>query len=132
MNIDKLTGIVVDKAVKIHYHVGCGCFEKIYEELLYYELCKAGLEVKRQLIMPLIYDEKKFGKAYKLDLLVEDRLIVEVKAVVILPPVYLSQIRSHLYLTKLKHGMLLNFWVPKMVEGIHRVFNNNGRESIKV
>ena len=128
MLIDELTRIVISKAIKIHEKIGCGCFEIIYEEILYYELCKAGLEVKRQLLFPLLYDDLKFERAYKTDLIVENRLVVEIKTVYPLPPVYFAQVHSHLFLTKLRYGMLLNFKVPLMKEGIHRIFNNKGRD----
>lgn len=128
MEINKLTGIVIDCCLKIHSKIGPGCFEKVYEEILYYELIKRGFDVQRQLLLPLIYEELSFRKAYKLDLLVENRLVVELKTVNPLPTVFFDQIRTHLYLTNLKHGLLVNFKVSLMKEGLHRVFNNKGRE----
>ena len=129
MTINELTGIVVDLGIKIHSKVGPGCFEKVYEEILYHELTKAGLTVKRQLLLPVEYEELYIENAYKLDLLVEDRLILELKTVYPLPPVYFKQLRTYLSLLNLKYGMLLNFKVERM-KGIHRVFNNFGRESM--
>lgn len=129
MLIDELTGIVVDCCIKIHSKIGPGCFEKVYEEILYYELTKKGLNVKRQLLLPINYEELHIEKAYKLDLLVEDRLVLELKTLYPLPSVSFDQVRTHLSLLNLKHGMLLNFKVSLMKDGIHRVFNNQGRES---
>lgn len=124
MLIDELTGIVVDLSIKTHSKIGPGCFERVYEELLYYELIKKGLKVKRQVLLPINYEELHIEKAYKLDLLVEDRLVLELKTLYPLPSVSFDQVRTHLSLLNLKHGMLLNFKVSLMKDGIHRVFNN--------
>jgi GxxExxY protein len=130
MHIDELTGTIVKTCINIHTKIGPGCFEKVYEEILYYELIKQGLEVKRQLLLPIKYDDLLINNAYKLDLLVEDRLIVELKAVHPLPSVSFDQVRTHLVLLGLKHGLLLNFKVSLMKDGIHRVFNNAGNERL--
>jgi GxxExxY protein len=128
MNINRLTGAVVDACIKIHSSIGPGCYERVYEETLYYELTKLGFSVDRQLLLPITYDKLHIEDAYKLDLLVEDRLVLELKSVFPLPPVYFNQVRTYLSLLNLKNGMLLNFKVPLMKEGIHRVFNNFGAE----
>lgn len=127
MEIDDLTDIVINRATKIHKDIGPGCFESIYEEILNYELTKAGLHVKRQVIQPVRYDNLYFDKGYRLDMLVEDRLIIELKVKNPLPPVVFDQLRSYLVLSELKHGMILNFKESLMKYGIHRVFNNKGR-----
>jgi GxxExxY protein len=128
--INELTGIVIDLCIKIHSRVGPGCFERVYEEILYHELTKLGFKVQRQLLLPIQYDELYIKDAYKIDLLVEDKLVLELKSLFPLPPVYFNQIHTHLSLLNLKHGMLINFKVPLMKEGIHRVFNNFGREEL--
>ena len=128
MSINELTGIVVDLCIKIHSRIGPGCFEKVYEEILYYELTKIGIKAQRQLILPIVYDELHLENAYKLDLLLEDKLVVELKTVHPLPSVYFKQIKTQLSLLNLKHGMLVNFKVELMKDGIHRVFNNFGKE----
>jgi GxxExxY protein len=130
MHIDELTGTIVKTCIKIHTIVGPGCFEKVYEEILYYELVKQGMEVKRQLLLPIKYDDLHINNAYKLDLLVEDRLVLELKTVHPLPSVSFDQLRTHLSLLGLKHGLLLNFKVSLMKDGIHRVFNNAGNERL--
>ena len=130
MHINELTGIVVDLCIKIHSRIGPGCFERVYEEILYYELTKLGIKVERQLLLPIEYDELFIKDAYKIDLLIENKLVVELKSVHPLPPVYFNQIRTQLSLLNLKHGMLINFKVELMKDGIHRVFNNFGREEI--
>ena len=130
MSIDELTGLVVNACIKIHSKVGPGCFERVYEEILYYELTKLGLNVKRQVLLPIIYEELHIERAYKLDLLREDRLVVELKTLYPLPTVSFDQLRTHLSLLNLKHGMLLNFKVSLMKGGIHRMFNNAGKETL--
>jgi len=128
MNTDKLTGLVINHCIKIHTRVGPGCYEHVYEEILCHELAKEGLYFERQMLLPLAYDELRIENAYKLDLLVEHQLIVEIKSIFPLAPVFFKQLRTYLSLLNLKHGILLNFKVPLMKEGIFRVFNNNGRE----
>ena len=128
--INELTAIVVDLCIKIHSRIGPGCFEKVYEEVLYYELIKSGFKVQRQLLLPIQYDELFIKDAYKIDLLVEDKLVLELKSLHPLPPVYFNQIHTYLSLLNLKHGMLINFKVPLMKNGINRVFNNFGREDL--
>jgi GxxExxY protein len=126
--INELTAIVVDLCIKIHSKVGPGCFERVYEEILYYELTKLGFNVSRQVILPIHYEELYIPHAYKLDLLVEDRLILELKSQHPLPLIFFNQIRTHLSFLNLKHGMLLNFKVPRMKDGIFRIYNNSGTE----
>ena len=128
--INDLTGVIVDFCIKIHSKIGPGCFEKVYEEILYYELTRLGINVQRQILFPIDYDELHIEKAYKLDLLVENMLVLELKTLYPLPPVFFKQIKTQLSLLNLKYGMLLNFKVELMKDGIHRVFNNFGRESL--
>jgi len=128
--INDLTGVIVDLCIKIHSKIGPGCFEKVYEEILYYELTRLGINVQRQILLPIDYDELHIEKAYKLDLLVENMLVLELKTLYPLPPVFFKQIKTQLSLLNLKYGMLLNFKVELMKDGIHRVFNNFGRESL--
>ncbi|MFT3826444.1 MAG: GxxExxY protein [Chitinophagaceae bacterium] len=126
MEINELTGLVVDLSVKIHSNVGPGCFERVYEELLYYEMQKRNLTIHRQLLMPISYDDLLIRDAYKLDLLVDNRLIIEIKSVEHVSAVHFKQLQTYLKLMKLKNGMLLNFKTELMRDGIFRVFNNSG------
>lgn len=128
MRIDLITGIIVDSSVSIHNAVGPGCFERVYEECLNYELNRRGLYVERQNLMPIAYKELNIADAYRLDLLVENKVIVEIKCVYELHPVHFKQITTYLKLMNLKHGLLLNFKTDLMKNGIHRVFNNKGEE----
>jgi GxxExxY protein len=85
MDINKLTGIVVDLCIKIHSRIGPGCFERVYEEILYYELIKVGIDTERQILLPIEYDELIVKDAYKLDLFIERKLILELKSVFLCP-----------------------------------------------
>jgi len=127
IHIDKLTGIIIDLAIKIHTKIGPGCLEKAYEEILYRKLIELGFKVERQLLLPISFEEITVPDAYKLDLLVEDMLIVELKSLHPLPPVYFKQVRTQLGAMRLKNGLLLNFMVEKMKDGIYRIFNNHRR-----
>ena len=120
--------MVIDCCIRIHSRIGPGCLEKVYEEILYYELSKLGLDLSRQLFFPLQYDELYIKKAFKLDLLVENCLPLELKCCYPVPAVAFEQLKTQLALLKLKNGMLLNFKVPLMKNGIHRVFNNHGHD----
>ena len=128
METNILTGIIVDSCIKIHTAIGPGCYERVYEELLYFELNKRKLYLDRQLTMPISYEALHINDAYKLDLLVEKKIVVEIKSVEHILPVHFKQVNTYLKLMNLKHGMLLNFKVDLMKEGIHRVFNNFGNE----
>jgi len=130
MDINKLTGIVVDLCIKIHSKIGPGCYERVYEEILYYELTKLNLIIERQLLLPIEYEKLHIQNAYKVDLLIENKLVLELKSVYPLPSVYFKQLRTQLSLLNLKHGMLINFKVELMKDGIHRVFNNFGNEEM--
>jgi GxxExxY protein len=127
MDIDKLTKLVIEICIKIHSTIGPGCFEKVYEEILYHELVKRDIPVQRQLLMPIQYETLFIPDAYKLDLFVDNQLITELKSIEFVTPAHYKQLMTHLKLMNLKYGMLLNFKVNLMKEGIHRVFNNFGR-----
>jgi len=96
-----------------------------------HELTKTGLRVLRHLVLPIDYEDLHIERAHNLDLLVEEMLVLELKTLYPLPTVSFDQIRTHLVLLNLKYGMLLNFKVSLMKEGIHRVFNNRGRVCLK-
>ena len=126
MEVNQLTGIVLDACIKIHTDIGPGCFEKVYEETLYYELFKRDIEVERQVLMSISYEKLLVNDAYRIDLLVDKKLVIEIKSIERLAPVHYKQVKTYLKLTKLKNGLLLNFNVEWMKEGFHRVFNNEG------
>jgi len=128
MEANKISGIIVDAAVKIHSAIGPGCFERVYEEVLYFELNKRGLLVERQITMPIEYDILIINDAYRLDLFIEKKIIIEIKSIEHILPVHFKQVTTYLKLMNVKNGMILNFKTNLMKEGIHRAFNNFGTE----
>ncbi|MBX3244694.1 MAG: GxxExxY protein [Acidobacteria bacterium] len=112
---------VVNSAFIVHKTLGPGLLEKIYEVCITHELRKAGFDVKRQVVLPIVYDGIEFEEGLRLDILVNDRVIVELKAVDLLNPVWTAQILSHLKLSGLRLGYLINFNVPLIRDGIHRL-----------
>ena len=125
MEINSLTGTLLDLCIKIHTTIGPGCFERVYEEVLYYELVKRNILIERQLLMPISYDQLKIQDAYRIDLLVEKQLVIEIKSLERLAPVHFKQVMTYLKLSGLKNGLLLNFNGEWMKDGFHRVFNND-------
>lgn len=121
--LEKIGKIIVHSAYKVHKELGPGLLEKIYEACLAYEIKKAGLDVKRQVELPVIYDGIDLNENLRLDLLVEDLVIIEIKSVDKVSPVRKAQIISHLKLTNNKLGFLINFNVPLIKDGIKRFIN---------
>jgi GxxExxY protein len=119
-----LSQIIIGSAIKVHTVLGPGLLESAYEECLYYELAKEGLKVEKQKALPLIYEEIKLEVGYRLDLIVEDKVIIEIKAVEALNDVHLAQILTYLKLSNVKLGLLINFNVSRVKDGIKRVVNN--------
>jgi len=112
---------IVNAAFKVHAELGPGLLEKVYQVCITHELRKSGLIVARQLDVPIQYDGIVFDEGLRLDLLVENLVIVEKKAVDLVNPVWQAQVLSHLKLTKKRLGFLINFNVPKIKEGIQRL-----------
>jgi GxxExxY protein len=112
---------VVHAAYKVHSQLGPGLLEKLYEVCLVHELRKTGLCVARQIDIPIKYDELTFEEGLRLDILVENRVVVEIKAVELVNPVWQAQVLSHLKLTHLRLGFVINFHVPLIKDGIKRI-----------
>ena len=111
---------LVGAALKVHKTLGPGLLERIYEACLAYELEQAGLKVDRQIFLPVVYDDMKFDEGYRVDLLIEDLVLVELKSAEIAHPVWSSQVLTYLRLSELKLGYLINFNVGLIKDGIHR------------
>lgn len=124
MEENNLSGLIIGCAMKVHSALGPGLLESVYEECLFYELRKAKLNVGKQIPVPLVYQEVQMECAYRLDLIVENKIIVEVKAVESLQPIHSVQLLTYLKLTKCKLGLLINFNVLHLKDGIKRVANN--------
>ncbi len=119
--LNKLSGVIVDAAMEVHREMGPGLFEKIYEESLERELKARGLSVERQLAVYVSYKGEPISEeAYRIDLFVEGEIVVELKAVTTLLPVHHAQLMSYMRLKKKRVGLLINFYVPLLKEGISR------------
>jgi GxxExxY protein len=123
MEENSVTGQIVDSAMKVHTALGCGLLESVYEACLAHELVKRGLSVRKQIAMPVRYDGIELDAGYRLDLLVADRVVVEVKAVERMLPLYAAQLLTYLKLGGYKIGLLLNFNSVHLQNGIKRVVN---------
>ncbi len=123
MTENEISKIIFDSSLKVHKALGPGLLESSYEECLYYELKKYGLDVIKQKPLPLIYNEIKLEIGYRVDLLVENKVVIEVKSVDALGDIHLAQILTYLKLSGCKLGMLINFNVTLIKDGIKRVVN---------
>lgn len=123
-NLDQVSGQIVDAAYKIHTALGPGLLESVYEAVLAHELGKRGLRVERQKLVSFEYDGQPFEAGLRLDLLVEGRVIVELKSVEQLAPVHPKQLLTYLRLMNLQVGLLINFGAPTLKEGLKRIANN--------
>jgi GxxExxY protein len=119
--LNQLTGRIIGAAVRVHRTLGPGLLESAYEACLAYELGHDGLEVERQIGLPLTYGEVRLDCGYRLDLLVEDAVVVEVKAVEELLPLHEVQLLTYLRLSGRHVGLVLNFNVGKLTDGVRRV-----------
>ena len=124
MDENELSKRVIGCAMKVHSALGPGLLESAYEECLSYELKKPGFSVERQMPMPLVYDNVRMDCGYKLDLVVEGKLVLELKAVDALNEIFLAQTITYLKLSNLKLGLLINFNVVHLRDGIKRVVNH--------
>jgi GxxExxY protein len=118
---EELTSSILRCAYKVHIALGPGLLESAYEECLHYELNKIGLMVIKQKPMPLIYEEKKLDLGYRIDLFIEEKVILEIKSVEVLNPVHFAQLMTYLKLSKCRIGFLINFNVKSLKDGIQRV-----------
>ena len=121
--IDSLSNKIIGAAIEVHRLLGPGLLESAYEECLSKELDIRGIKVKRQVILPIEYKGIKIESAYRLDLLVEDKIILELKSVAAIEPIHESQLLTYLKLTKLWLGLVINFNVPLLKGGIKRIVN---------
>ncbi|MBL9166590.1 MAG: GxxExxY protein [Verrucomicrobiales bacterium] len=123
LELDSITGIIVNSAVKIHRDLGPGLMESVYELVLARDLDKCGLQVERQKLVQFEYDGLIIHDGFKVDLLVESRVPLELKSLETLAPVHFKQILTYLRLLKQPVGLLMNFGAVTMKEGLHRVVN---------
>jgi GxxExxY protein len=124
MTENELSKIVFNCALKVHQNLGPGLLESAYEECLFYELMKTGLDIQKQKALPLVYEEVKLDIGYRIDIIIENKLILEIKSVEALNDIHFAQLLTYLKLTNCKLGMLINFNVLLIKNGIKRVVNN--------
>jgi GxxExxY protein len=123
MTENEISEKIIGCAIQVHRELGPGLLESSYEECLYYELIQSGLLVEKQKPLPLVYKEVKLECGYRIDLLVEKKVIVEIKSVDGLNDVHLAQVLTYLKLSKCKLGLLMNFNVVLLKDGIKRIVN---------
>jgi GxxExxY protein len=124
MSENELSQIIIGKAIEVHKLLGPGLLESAYHECLMYELINSGLHVEKEKAMPIVYKDIKLDHGYRIDLLVEGKVVVEIKTVDALIEVHTAQILTYLKLGGYKLGLLINFNVSLLKEGIKRYVNN--------
>ncbi|BAY17338.1 hypothetical protein NIES2109_13320 [Nostoc sp. HK-01] len=123
MDENDLSGMIIGCGMRVHTALGPGLLESAYEECLHYELKQQGFRVGRQVPLPLVYKEVELDCVYRLDLIVENKVVIEIKSVEAIKPIHSVQLLTYLKLTHCKLGLLLNFNVLHLKEGIKRVAN---------
>jgi GxxExxY protein len=118
-----LTGGILGAAIEVHRHLGPGLLESIYAECLHYELGVRGLRFVAQQPISIVYKELKLPACYRVDLIVEDAIVVEVKSAAAITPVFKSQLLTYLHLTRCPAGLLINFNSARLMDGVTRVLN---------
>jgi GxxExxY protein len=123
MEEDRITEAIIGAGIEVHRHLGPGLFESTYEACLSFELAERQWRVERQKVLPVVYKGLQLEEGYRLDLLVADKVVVEVKAINALQPIHEAQLLTYLKLTGLRVGLLINFNVPLLKDGIKRLIN---------
>lgn len=124
MTENELSKIIVDIAFRIHNKLGPGLLESVYEEIMFFELIKLGLRVDRQRAVPVIWDNLKMELGFRADLIVDQKVIIELKSVEVIAPVHCKQLLTYLRITGIKLGLLINFNEALIKDGISRIVNN--------
>ncbi|MEN8250365.1 MAG: GxxExxY protein [Bacteroidota bacterium] len=123
MNENEIAKIIVNTCYNIHVELGPGLLESVYEEILFYELSSQGLKVERQKAIPLTWNDIKMEIGFRADLIVENKVIIELKSVENIAPVHPKQLLTYLKITRLKLGLLINFNEKLIKDGITRIVN---------
>ena len=123
MTENEISKVVFDLGLKIHRKLGIGLFERVYEECLVYEIVEAGLKTERQKLQNINYEKLIIENSYKMDILVEDKVVLEIKSVDVLNSFHRAQLKNYLRLGNYKLGMLLNFTSPLFKDGVARIAN---------
>lgn len=123
MQLNEITGIIIEEAIEVHKELGPGLLESVYEEALYFCLKERGLKVERQKVIPVLFKGIKLEQGFRADLIVEDIVIVELKSQEIIPPVHYKKLLTYLRLSSSKVGLLINFYEELLKNGIKRIIN---------
>ncbi len=123
MTENELSSKIIGAAIAVHKQLGPGLLESTYDVCLAYELKLFGLHLRQQVALPVVYKEVKLDAGYRLDLIVEEKVIVEIKAVEALAPIHTAQLLTYLKLTNIKLGLLINFNEVKVIDGVRRIIN---------
>lgn len=123
INENEIAKLVFEAALKVHQNLGPGLLESAYQECLYFELTKSNLLIEKEKALPLVYEEVKLDIGYRVDIMIEKKFIIEIKAVDYLNEIHLAQLLTYLKLSRCKLGFLINFNVPLIKDGIKRVIN---------
>ncbi|MDQ2180696.1 GxxExxY protein [Marinifilum sp. D714] len=123
MKENEITRIVIECAMKVHSTLGPGLLESAYQTCLYYELSKTGLKVEKEKPLPIVYDDVKLDCGYRIDLFVEDMIVVELKSIDTFSDIHLAQVLTYLKLADQRVGLMINFNVERLKYGIKRVIN---------
>jgi GxxExxY protein len=124
VEINELTGIIIEEAIKIHKELGPGLLESVYEEVLAYCLNRRGLEIKRQTPISVYFEEVKMDIGFRADIIVENKVVVEIKSVEELAPVHSKIVFTYLRFTNITVALMINFNVPYLKNGIKRIVRN--------
>jgi GxxExxY protein len=127
MKENELSRIIVSKCFEIHEQLGPGLLESVYEHILHYELVKAGLVVKRQLGIPVVWYTERLDPGFRADLIVETKVLIEIKSIESIAPVHQKTVLTYLRLANIRLGLLVNFNVALIKDGIQRIVNGLGR-----
>jgi GxxExxY protein len=122
--LNRITGVIVDAAIQVHSALGPGLLESAYEACLAHELVERGLAVRTQVAIPIVYKGIRLEQGYRIDMLVEESVVVENKTLLVIHPVHEAQLLTHLRLSGHRLGLLLNYYVPFMRDGIRRIVNH--------
>ena len=124
MSENEISSKIIGAAIEVHKQLGSGLLESTYETCLAYELKQMGLDVKQQQALPVVYKEVKLDAGYRIDLLIENKVIIEIKSVEALADIHTAQLLTYLKLKDLKLGLLINFNSVRVVDGLKRIVNN--------
>ena len=123
MEFEELTEGIIKCAIGVHKVLGPGLLENAYKECLYYKLCKAGYFVEKEKVLPLVFEELNIDSAYRIDLLVENKIVIELKSIKKIEDIHLAQTLTYMKLGNFNVGLILNFNVLSLKDGIKRVVN---------